>query len=70
MRLIGWITAAVTEKDGIVHQDSRVGISAAAVTQEIYQVQSKRRRLDLKIPKFLMQEWNCQEGSFDLESPR
>lgn len=38
MRLIGWITTAITEKDGLVHQDSLVSISAAAVTQEIYQV--------------------------------
>lgn len=66
MCLIECITMAVTEKDGIVHQD----ISAAPVTQEIYQVQPKRRCLDLEISRISYAGMELSRGFLRFRVPQ
>lgn len=52
-----------------VHQESRVGISAAPVTQEIYQFQSKRRRLDLEISRISYPGMEISRGFLQFSVP-
>lgn len=53
-----------------VHQKSRVGISAAPVTQEIYKVQSKRRRLDLEISRISYPGMELSRGFLRFSVPQ
>ncbi len=53
-----------------VHQESRVDISAAPVTQEIYQVQSKRRRLDLEVSRISYPGMELSRGFLQFSVPR